>query len=62
MQNIADRQELEAENRAYQTNLESLVTARTQQLQAAMQNLERSYEITLQASTLPPWPLRPSGV
>jgi len=37
------------ENRTYQTNLESLVKARTDQLQAAMSNLERSYDITLEA-------------
>ena len=36
------------ENRTYQTNLESLVKARTDQLQAAMANLERSYDITLE--------------
>jgi putative nucleotidyltransferase with HDIG domain len=37
------------ENRTYQTNLESLVKARTDQLQAAMGSLERSYDITLEA-------------
>jgi putative nucleotidyltransferase with HDIG domain len=37
------------ENRNYQLNLESLVKARTDQLQAAMSNLERSYDITLAA-------------
>jgi putative nucleotidyltransferase with HDIG domain len=36
------------ENRTYQTNLESLVKARTDQLQAAMASLERSYDITLE--------------
>jgi putative nucleotidyltransferase with HDIG domain len=37
------------ENRTYQTNLESLVEARTDQLQAAMTSLGRSYDITLEA-------------
>jgi putative nucleotidyltransferase with HDIG domain len=37
------------ENRTYQINLESLVKARTDQLQAAMSSLERSYDITLEA-------------
>jgi putative nucleotidyltransferase with HDIG domain len=37
------------ENRKYQTELESLVDARTEQLQKAMSNLERSYDITLEA-------------
>jgi cyclic di-GMP phosphodiesterase len=48
-------QELEAQNRrlkgenvTYQTNLESLVKARTDQLQAALHNLERSYDTTLE--------------
>jgi putative nucleotidyltransferase with HDIG domain len=40
---------LKAENRAYQTKLESLVAARTDQWKKAMQNLERSYDITLEA-------------
>src|SRR5579883_3009123 len=37
------------ENRAYQTNLEALVQARTEQLRQAMSDLERSYDITLEA-------------
>jgi putative nucleotidyltransferase with HDIG domain len=37
------------ENRAYQTNLEALVAARTQQLRDAIQELERSYDMTLEA-------------
>jgi putative nucleotidyltransferase with HDIG domain len=37
------------ENRAYQTNLESLVAARTEQLRKAMTDLERSYDVTLEA-------------
>jgi putative nucleotidyltransferase with HDIG domain len=44
-----ENRRLKVENRTYQTNLESLVEARTQQLQAAMAELERSYDITLQA-------------
>src|SRR5271169_6822937 len=44
-----ENRRLKVENRTYQTNLESLVRARTDQLQAAMSNLERSYDITLEA-------------
>jgi putative nucleotidyltransferase with HDIG domain len=44
-----ENRRLKLENRTYQTNLESLVEARTDQLQAAMGELERSYDITLQA-------------
>src|SRR5271169_2303392 len=44
-----ENRRLKVENRTYQTNLESLVKARTDQLQAAMSNLERSYDITLEA-------------
>jgi putative nucleotidyltransferase with HDIG domain len=44
-----ENRRLKLENRTYQTNLESLVENRTQQLQAAMANLERSYDITLEA-------------
>src|ERR1700728_2145138 len=44
-----ENRRLKVENRTYQTNLESLVEARTDQLQAAMNDLERSYDITLQA-------------
>jgi putative nucleotidyltransferase with HDIG domain len=40
------RQKLE--NLTYRTNLESLVKARTDQLQAAMSSLERSYDMTLE--------------
>jgi DNA-binding NtrC family response regulator len=39
---------LRVENRTYSTNLDSLVRARTEQLQNAMANLERSYDITLE--------------
>jgi putative nucleotidyltransferase with HDIG domain len=44
-----ENRRLKLENRIYQTNLESLVEARTNQLQAAMSDLERSYDMTLQA-------------
>lgn len=44
-----ENRRLKMENRAYQTNLESLVAARTEQLRKAMANLERSYDITLEA-------------
>ena len=44
-----ENRRLKLENRAYQLNLESLVQARTQQLHQAMEDLERSYDITLQA-------------
>ena len=44
-----ENRRLKVENRTYQTNLESLVKARTDQLQAAMNSLERSYDITLEA-------------
>jgi putative nucleotidyltransferase with HDIG domain len=44
-----ENRRLKLENRAYQTNLESLVDARTQQLKQTMADLERSYDITLEA-------------
>jgi putative nucleotidyltransferase with HDIG domain len=44
-----ENRRLKLENRTYQTNLESLVEARTAQLQEALRDLERSYDITLQA-------------
>jgi putative nucleotidyltransferase with HDIG domain len=51
-----ENRRLKLENRAYQTNLEALVAARTgqlrtanAQLEAAMSSLERSYDITLEA-------------
>ena len=44
-----ENRRLKLENRTYQSNLESLVEARTDQLQAAMSSLERSYDITLEA-------------
>ena len=44
-----ENRRLKMENRKYQTELESLVDARTEQLQNAMADLERSYDITLEA-------------
>jgi putative nucleotidyltransferase with HDIG domain len=44
-----ENRRLKMENRKYQTELESLVDARTEQLQKTMTNLERSYDITLEA-------------
>src|SRR6201988_4403518 len=44
-----ENRRLKVENRTYQTNLESLVEARTDQLQATVANLERSYDMTLEA-------------
>jgi putative nucleotidyltransferase with HDIG domain len=44
-----ENRRLKMENRKYQTELESLVDARTQQLQTAMADLERSYGMTLEA-------------
>src|SRR5690242_4152835 len=44
-----EHRRLKLENRAYQSNLESLVAARTEQLRQAMSDLERSYDVTLEA-------------
>jgi len=44
-----ENRRLKLENRTYQINLESLVEARTGQLQEALRDLEGSYDITLQA-------------
>ncbi len=44
-----ENRRLKVENRTYQTNLESLVEARTEQLQKAVAELKRSYDITLEA-------------
>ncbi len=44
-----ENRRLKVENRDYQTNLEALVRARTDELRTAMSDLERSYDITLQA-------------
>lgn len=43
-----ENRRLKRENDAYRTNLEALVAARTQQWKAALSNLERSYDITLE--------------
>ena len=43
-----ENRRLKLENRAYQTNLEVLVTARTEQLRQAVSTLEKSYDITLE--------------
>src|SRR5271165_4953349 len=44
-----ENRRLKLENRAYQTNLEALVTAKTQQLKSALSDLEKSYDMTLEA-------------
>ncbi|HMK28388.1 MAG TPA: HD domain-containing phosphohydrolase [Terriglobales bacterium] len=44
-----ENRRLKLENRAYQTNLESLVQQRTDQLRQALSNLEKSYDYTLEA-------------
>jgi len=44
-----ENRRLKMENREYQTGLESMVLARTQQLQNTMADLERSYGMTLEA-------------
>ncbi len=44
-----ENRRLKLENRAYQTDLEALVAARTEQLRKALVDLERSYDITLEA-------------
>ena len=44
-----ENRRLKLENLAYQSNLESLVAARTEQLRQAVNDLERSYDITLEA-------------
>src|SRR6201997_203256 len=44
-----ENRKLKVENRNYQTNLESLVKARTEQVQATLRELERSYDMTLEA-------------
>ena len=44
-----EHRRLKRENDAYRTNLEALVTARTQQWKTALANLEKSYDITLEA-------------
>jgi putative nucleotidyltransferase with HDIG domain len=44
-----ENRRLKMENRAYQMNLEALVAERTEQLQRTLVDLERSYDITLEA-------------
>jgi putative nucleotidyltransferase with HDIG domain len=44
-----ENRRLKLDNRAYQTKLEALVEQRTAQLRTAFDELERSYDITLQA-------------
>lgn len=44
-----ENRRLKMENRTYQANLEGLVEKRTDQLQIALADLERSYDITLEA-------------
>src|SRR5437667_9841449 len=44
-----ENRRLKLENRAYQTNLEALVTARTEQLRKAVRELKESYDMTLEA-------------
>src|SRR6266480_4895830 len=43
-----ENRRLKLENRAYQTNLEALVAARTQELEQRNEELKRSYDITLE--------------
>jgi putative nucleotidyltransferase with HDIG domain len=44
-----EKRRLQRENDAYRTNLEALVAARTQQWKTALADLEKSYDITLEA-------------
>ena len=44
-----EHRRLKRENDAYRTNLEALVAARTQQWKSTLSNLEKSYDITLEA-------------
>jgi putative nucleotidyltransferase with HDIG domain len=44
-----ENRRLKRENDAYRTNLEALVSARTQQLNTALSSLKESYDITLEA-------------
>jgi len=43
-----EHRRIKLENRAYQSNIESLVTSRTEQLRNSMSNMEHSYDITLE--------------
>lgn len=49
VQRAVENRRLKLENLAYQTKLESLVAARTDLLRQALSDLERSYDITLEA-------------
>jgi len=44
-----EHRDLRRQNEIYRENLEEMVTARTERLRATMQDLERSYDITLEA-------------
>ncbi|MFZ3265434.1 MAG: HD domain-containing phosphohydrolase [Terriglobales bacterium] len=46
---IGSHQRLARENDAYRTNLDALIVARTQQWKTALSNLEKSYDLTLEA-------------
>jgi putative nucleotidyltransferase with HDIG domain len=46
---VLEKRRLKINTRAYHQNLEALVTARTEQLQKTMLDLERAYDITLEA-------------
>src|SRR5437870_8876612 len=46
-----ENRRLKIENRAYQTELEALVDAKTEQFRKAMANLERSYDIRSEEHT-----------
>ena len=49
VQRALNHRRLALENNSYRRNLENLVTARTDMLRQAMSDLERSYDITLEA-------------
>jgi putative nucleotidyltransferase with HDIG domain len=49
VQRASEHGRLRRQSWAYQQNLESMVAARTRKLRTAMQDLERSYDITLEA-------------
>src|SRR5579864_7607196 len=48
VQRALENRRLKLENRAYQTNLEVLVTARTEQLRQSVTTVERLYDITIE--------------
>ncbi len=49
VERAVEHAKIRRQNSAYRQNLESIVAARTAKLRAAMQELERSYDITLEA-------------